>query len=175
MSTVPPAKVTPQRGAQTPRRSARRPVPARGSLTLGADVVEIAQVEGSIGRFGERYLKRIFTARELAYCTLNGRNPAPHLAARFAAKEATLKALGAGDIPFDWRWIEIERHPDGHCTIALHASARGLAARRGVGGLCVSLSHDGSYAFAVVMGERSPVPAAPLRLGCRMPEGAYGR
>jgi holo-[acyl-carrier protein] synthase len=175
VSTMRPFKVTPQRDAQTRRRSVRRPVRARGCFTLGADLVEIAQVERSIGTFGDRYLRRVFTARELTYCAQDGRDAAPHLAARFAAKEATLKALRAGDEAVDWRWVEIERHPDGHCTIALHGSARGLAARRGVHDLCVSLSHDGGYAIAVVMAERSPVPAAPSRLACRMPQGAYGR
>ncbi len=126
------------------------------STVVGADLVEIAQVALSIERFGGRYLERVYTRRELAYCTAAGRDPAPHLAARFAAKEAVLKALRGGDEAVDWRSIEVLRHADGHCGILLHDSVRRLARSRGVRKLRVSLSHDGGYAIAVVVGEASP-------------------
>jgi holo-[acyl-carrier protein] synthase len=120
---------------------------------VGADVVEVAQVERSIATFGDRYLRRVFTDREIAYCTADGRDPAPHLAARFAAKEATCKALRVGDAPVDWRWIEVVRHADGACELVLHGGMRALARRRGAHAWRVSISHDGAYAIAFVLGE----------------------
>jgi holo-[acyl-carrier protein] synthase len=103
--------------------------------------------------FGDRYLRRVFTQGELAYCTVEGRDPAPHLAARFAAKEATAKALRVGDAPFAWRWIEVVRRADGACELLLHRGMRALAKRRGVRGFRLSMSHDGAYAIAVVAGD----------------------
>jgi holo-[acyl-carrier protein] synthase len=124
-----------------------------GAAALGADIVEVAQVARSIATFGDRYLRRVFTDRELAYCTSEGRDPAPHLAARFAAKEAAAKALRVGDSPLDWRWIEVLRRADGACDLRLHGGMRALAQRRGVSDLRVSMSHDGAYAIAVVVGD----------------------
>jgi holo-[acyl-carrier protein] synthase len=127
------------------------------SSVLGADIMEVAQVARSIAAFGRRYLRRVFTDRELAYCTAHGRDPAPHLAARFAAKEATCKVLRVADAPIDWRSIEVVRHEDGACALVLHHGTLALARRRGVRAFQVSLSHDGAYAMAVVLGdERRP-------------------
>ena len=123
-----------------------------GTALLGADIVEVAQVARSIATFGDRYLRRVFTDRELAYCTGEGRDAAPHLAARFAAKEATSKALRAGDAPLDWRWIEVVRRANGACDLLLHRGMRTLAKRRGVRAFRLSMSHDGAYAMAVVVG-----------------------
>jgi holo-[acyl-carrier protein] synthase len=129
-------------------------VPRAASTTVvGADVVEIAQVARSIATFGDRYLRRVFTASELDYCTAQGRDAAPHLAARFAAKEATAKALRVGDGRLDWRWIEAERLDDGACELRLHRGMLALARRRGIGALRLSMSHEGAYAFAVVVGD----------------------
>jgi holo-[acyl-carrier protein] synthase len=119
---------------------------------VGADIVEIAQIAQSMETFGDRYLRRVFTEGELAYCLGDGRTPDAHLAARFAAKEATFKALRAGTIPFDWRWIEVVQRRDGSCGLRLHGGMRTLARRRGARSLRVSLSHDGAYAIAVVVG-----------------------
>ncbi len=128
------------------------------SALVGVDLVEIAQVALSIERFGQRYLQRVFTSGELAHCTADGRDSAPHLAARFAAKEAVLKVLRAADEAVDWRSIEVVRHADGHCSLLLHDRIRALARRRGVRTLRLSLSHDGGYAIAMVVGEASPPP-----------------
>jgi holo-[acyl-carrier protein] synthase len=128
---------------------------ADASTLVGADVVDVAQVAHSIGTFGERYLRRVFTDQEVAHCTVGGRDPAPHLAARFAAKEAAFKALRAGDAPFDWRWIEVRSRGDGSCGLLLHRGMRSLAKRRGVRRLELSMSHDGAYAIAVVVGDVS--------------------
>jgi holo-[acyl-carrier protein] synthase len=115
--------------------------------------LEVAQVAHSIATFGDRYLRRVFTDGELAYCTVEGRDPVLHLAARFAAKEATSKALRVGDAPLDWRWIEVVRRADGACGLRLHGGMRALAKRRGVCTLRLSMSHDGAYAIAVVVGD----------------------
>jgi holo-[acyl-carrier protein] synthase len=119
---------------------------------MGADLVEVAQVARSVAVFGPRYLRRVFTDAEAAYCMSAGPDPAPHLAARFAAKEATAKALRVGDAPFDWRSVEVERLADGSCALRLHGRMRTLATRRGIRAWHVSLSHDGGYAMAVVVG-----------------------
>jgi holo-[acyl-carrier protein] synthase len=125
---------------------------------LGVDVVSVADVAQAFDRFGEHYLRRVFTPAEVAYCTAEGRAPAPHLAARFAAKEATFKALrGSAEDPLDWRSIEVLRRADGSCALRLHGEMSRLADRRGVAHLDVSLSHDGAYAIAVVLGARPMV------------------
>jgi holo-[acyl-carrier protein] synthase len=128
---------------------------------LGVDVVSVADVAQACDRFGDHYLRRVFTPAEVAYCTAEGRAPAPHLAARFAAKEATFKALrGSAEDPLDWRSIEVLRRADGSCALRLHGEMSWLADRRGVAHLDVSLSHDGAYAIAVVLGAR-PIAASP--------------
>lgn len=140
------------------------PWPDDGAL-LGADLVEVAQVARSIATFGDRYLRRVFTAGELAYCMSAG-DPARHLAARFAAKEATAKALRAGDAIVDWRAIEVERRADGGCGLRLHRGMLALATRRRTrvhGRLHrwrwqLSMSHDGAYAMAVVVAIAIPAP-----------------
>jgi holo-[acyl-carrier protein] synthase len=164
--------------ARSPRRVGNAGV--RALLTVGIDLVEVAQVAHSVETFGDRYLQRIFTAGELAYCN-ETRDPARHLAARFAAKEATLKALRQGDErdergeTVDWRCVEVRRRPDGSCDMMLYGAVRALAERRGVDALSVSLSHDGGYATAVVVGERRERGCGPGRLTRRAPRGAYER
>jgi holo-[acyl-carrier protein] synthase len=121
-------------------------------VSVGVDLVRVDDVAASIQRFGDRYTRRIFTPDEIDYCTekpdLSGRR----FAARFAAKEATLKVLriGPGDA-LDWRSIEVRRAPDGWVTILLDDAAGVFATRAGVSGLSLSLSHDGDYAIATVV------------------------
>jgi holo-[acyl-carrier protein] synthase len=146
---------------------------APGSLNprglLGVDLVAVAEVARALEQFGDRYLNRVYTPAEIAYCTSHGhgRSPAPHLAARFAAKEATFKALHGQDEALDWRSIEVLRLADGSSALRLHGGAHALAQRRRVQTLRVSLSHDGDYAVAVVAGEagrRRPGPGAASRI-----------
>ena len=150
--------------------------PRNRTLALGMDLVELAQVAHSIEAFGERYLRRVFTAGELAYCMGGHRDPTPHLAARFAAKEATLKALRQGDAVTDWRSVEVYRRSDGSCEIVLYEGPRALADRLGIGMFSLSMSHDGKYAAAIVVGEggegRPPWTSRLLR---KRPRGAYER
>jgi holo-[acyl-carrier protein] synthase len=172
--------------ATDPRRN-HRGASAAGELppgsAIGIDIAEVTAVAQSIAIFGQRYLDRVYTAEELAYCTAPGRDPAPHLAARFAAKEATFKALRQGDEPVDWRSVEVRRRPDGSCHIALYDGARALAARRGLSSFSVSMTHDGGYAAAIVVGGQArtmrtaptPSPLSRARLGRRIPRGAYER
>jgi holo-[acyl-carrier protein] synthase len=138
--------------------------------------VEIAQVARSVEAFGDRYLARIFTADEIGYCLSRAPDSASHLAARFAAKEATFKALRTGDVATDWRSVEIRRSADGSCEIVLHGGMRTLADRLDVDVLSVSLSHDGAYASAVVIGHRRRRSAALVsRIARKRPRGAYER
>ena len=114
------------------------------------DLVHIPRIEESLREFGERFVQRQFTAAEAAYASEAPGQQAQRLAARFAAKEATIKALGLHDTGLNWRDIEVMRAPDGSCTLALHGAALAAAQRQQINRVLVSLSHDGEYAAAVV-------------------------
>jgi holo-[acyl-carrier protein] synthase len=115
---------------------------------VGADLADVTAVSDSVARFGQRYLRRVFTDAELAACA--GRDRDRRLAARFAAKEATAKVLGVGDAPWSWRDVEVVREADGRPALALHGAAAALAARTGVADLDLTLSHERDLALAVV-------------------------
>lgn len=129
-------------------------------ILVGVDIASIDAVNCAMDRFGERYLRRVFTAREVedsdAACTLVR---AGSLAARFAAKEATFKLLGTGDLHPPWIDVELRRAGDGSCSIHLSGAAAAAAARRDVQVLNVSLSHEGDTAAAVVVGTRRQGPS----------------
>ena len=117
----------------------------------GIDLVEIERIQHSVDRFGERFLQRVYTEAERAYC-LRKKNAAESLAARFAAKEAGAKALGTG-ISHGVAWLEIEvvREPGGRPTIAFHGRAGEIAARLGVHSAALSLTHNRDLAVASVV------------------------
>ncbi len=120
-------------------------------LGIGIDLVENARIASSLERFGERFLARVFLPSEIAYCRPM-RYPAPHYAARFAAKEALAKAFGTGigeEVAF--LDIEVTRSPAGAPGLLLHGNGAALATRRGVGAIHLSLSHTEHYAVAQVM------------------------
>jgi holo-[acyl-carrier protein] synthase len=120
-------------------------------LGLGTDLVVIARVEDLVSRHGERFLNRVFTPRERTECLRRAR-PAIHLAARVAAKEAAMKALGTGwSLGVRWLDVEVQSTGDTPPTLRLDGVARTRAEVRGVRETLVSLSHDGGYALAVVM------------------------
>lgn len=123
---------------------------APSGLRLGFDLVQISQVAQSLSHFGSRYEERIFTVDELAYARQGEAVHAERLAARFAAKEAVIKALGLGDEGIAWREIEVLRHESGHCDVRLHGRTAQLARETGLQHIWLSLSHDGDYAGAVV-------------------------
>ena len=120
-------------------------------VSVGVDVIEIKRVAATLARFGDRFLERVFTEGETAYC----RGRAPQLAARFAAKEAVMKALGTGTRGVGWREVEVTRKPTGEPGIALHGRAAERAARLGIDRIAVSLSHSRHYAVASVIGRVS--------------------
>jgi holo-[acyl-carrier protein] synthase len=123
----------------------------RLGVRVGVDIVKSADVAASIDRFGDRYLRRLFTEHELSTCNGDLGTVADRLAARFAAKEATLKVLGLDGSQPEWRSIEVFRTPSGSCEIRLHDGAASLAARTCLGPLAVSLSHEQGVATAVVV------------------------
>src|SRR3954469_2561081 len=115
-------------------------------IGIGMDATEIDRIEAAVARFGDRFLRRVFTEGEIAYCTRR-RDPAPHLAGRFAAKEAAMKALGTGwtrDV--NWHDVEVVR-ADGPPSLLLHGGAAMIADRLGVARALVSITHAQALAF----------------------------
>ncbi|MFZ5545676.1 MAG: holo-ACP synthase [Pseudomonadota bacterium] len=119
-------------------------------LRVGVDVVLINHIEDSLRRFGQRFVNRLFSAREAAYAMSSRELTAQRLAARFAAKEAAIKAFGWSEASIDWRDIEVVREDSGACHLELHGHAAQLLAAFGPAQVALSLSHDGNYAVAVV-------------------------
>jgi len=120
----------------------------RRVLGIGVDIVETARIEHSVERFGDRFLKRVFTEGERDYC---GSMPFParHYAARFAAKEAVSKAFGTGiGRQVGWRDIEVKRKETGEPFVVLNGPAAELAATLHVVQALISLSHSDHYAVA---------------------------
>ena len=122
------------------------------TIRVGTDLVRVADVADSVARFGDRYLTRLFTAHELESCG----GAADRLAARFAAKEATIKVLRPDDLRPEWRAIEVRRHPSGACDLHLTGTAAAQASAAGITSLAVSLSHEGDLATAVVVAHVHP-------------------
>lgn len=115
---------------------------------IGIDVVENARIADSIRRHGDRFLERVYHAAEVDYCR-SMKDPTPHFAARFAAKEAVSKAFGTGFAgKVSWKDIEVRRKPSGEPFVVLHAAAEDLAKRLGITAVYISLSHSQSYAVA---------------------------
>jgi holo-[acyl-carrier protein] synthase len=120
------------------------------------DVVSVAEVAAALDRFGDRYVRRGFTAHEAAYCRSSaGRTAAERFAVRFAAKEAAVKALQPGRRWADWTAVEVHRYKSGRCALILRREAASLASRRGIEHLELSMSHDGDHAVAVVVALRT--------------------
>jgi holo-[acyl-carrier protein] synthase len=119
-------------------------------LTTGVDFIEIDRVAGVLERYGDRFLRRVFTPSEIAYC----RGRAPNLAARFAAKEAVMKSLGTGFRGVGWRDVEVVRARSGAPSPRLHGRALRRAERLGVTEIAISLSHSRGYAMVVAVASR---------------------
>ena len=123
---------------------------------IGVDLVRIPRIRRLMERWQARFLDRVFTPDEVAYA-LRRHDPAEHLAARFAAKEATLKALGTGlSMGVRWREMEVRRARGERPTLVLSGRTAALGAALGVRRLHVSLTHDGDYALAQVLAEGEP-------------------
>jgi holo-[acyl-carrier protein] synthase len=122
-------------------------------IGTGVDLIEIERIAHSIERFGDRFLRRVYTDSEIAYCRRK-RSSAESFAARFAAKEAGAKALGTG-ISRGVTWIEFEvkREPSGRPLLALSGRADALAKELGVKIISLSLTHTREMAMAMVLME----------------------
>ena len=120
-------------------------------LGTGIDLVEVARIASSFEKHGDSFVSRILLPDEIAYC-LARRQPAPFLAARFAAKEAIAKAFGTG-IGAELGWLDMEiRHKEsGEPLAVLHGRGKILLAARGAKNLHVSLSHTENYAVATAI------------------------
>jgi holo-[acyl-carrier protein] synthase len=117
----------------------------------GVDIIEVNRVAEAIERFGERFLTRIFTESEIRYCNAK-RNRVERFAARFAAKEAAMKALGTGlRRGVSWQHIEVGHLPGGRPTIIFTQAAAQIAAQLGAKHVSLSVSHTEEHAIAQVI------------------------
>lgn len=118
---------------------------------VGIDLVSVSSVRESVEAHGEHYLGRVYTERELEDCgTATGVDP-ERLAARFAAKEATLKVLRPGEVGIPWYAIEVWRDAEGWVELHLHGPAAKVAQERGISDLSLSITHEAGFASAVVI------------------------
>jgi holo-[acyl-carrier protein] synthase len=119
-------------------------------LGIGIDATDLPRVSDLLERYGDRFLRRVFTDGEIAYCTKR-RNPVPHLAGRFAAKEAAMKALGTGQSRgVIWKDIEVVRR-GGPPRLELHGGAARRAGEMGVTQSLVTITHSEALALAQVV------------------------
>jgi holo-[acyl-carrier protein] synthase len=119
-------------------------------LGLGLDATDIPRVREVFQQYGERFIRRILTEGEIAYCTRR-RDPVPHIAGRFAAKEAAMKALGTGHSRgVLWKDIEVVRH-GGPPKLLLHGGAERRAASMGVRSSLLTITHSDALAMAQVL------------------------
>lgn len=120
-------------------------------LGIGIDIIEVARIQASQERFGDRFLNRILHPNEIQYC-LSYKVPAPFLAARFAAKEAISKAFGTGiGAQLGWQDMEVGRKESGEPFVILHEGGQKLLEARGGRHVLLSLSHTQNYATAVAI------------------------
>jgi len=120
---------------------------------LGLDIAEIDRIEAAITRHGAPFIERLFTPEEAAYCE-RFKNRYERYAARFAVKEAAMKALGTGwSRGVRWRDIEVTREPGGKPGLRLQGAAREIADRLGVKCISVTITHSGNLALAQVIFE----------------------
>jgi holo-[acyl-carrier protein] synthase len=116
-------------------------------VLAGIDLIEVARIQQTLERFGERFLHRVYTSGEVTHCAHN----IQRLAARFAAKEAAIKVLGTGIEGVGWRDCEVVSLPNGKPTLSFHGNAAHRAAALGITAVDLSLSHTREHAMAVVV------------------------
>ena len=120
-------------------------------IGIGVDLVECARIQRAVDRFGDRFLHRVFTDREIEY-SMSMKFPARHLAARFAAKEAVSKAFGTGiGKAMGWRDIDVRKKPSGEPFLVFSGPAQQLAVARGVTSALITLSHTEHHAIACIV------------------------
>ncbi|MBV8896634.1 MAG: holo-ACP synthase [Acidobacteriaceae bacterium] len=118
---------------------------------VGTDLTEVGRIRESIARFGDRFLDRIYTTAERTYCESKA-NAAERFAARFAAKEAGMKAIGTGwNFGVTWKDFEVVNEPSGRPKLVLKGVARQIATKLKVENVAISLTHTSETAFAIVM------------------------
>jgi holo-[acyl-carrier protein] synthase len=127
-------------------------------LYVGVDLIEIQRIGQTYARYPQRFLEKIYTPAEQAYC----RGRAPQLASRFAAKEAVMKALGTGVRGVSWRDIEVQRRRGQAPEIILHGRAKARAEKMGIVRVAISLSHSRDFAIASVVAETTSGGAAGI-------------
>ena len=120
-------------------------------LGTGVDIIEVARIQASYERFGERFLQRILRPDEISYC-ITHKNPAPFLAARFAAKEAISKAFGTGiGVELGWQDMEVRKKESGEPYVLLHEKGATLFRERGAQHIHLTISHTVQYAVAMAI------------------------
>jgi len=123
---------------------------------IGVDMAQVSRMARAMKRWGQRFQSKVFTPYEIEYC-LAKRNPYPNFAARFAAKEAFVKALGIGiRRGIHWRDIEVRRGPLGRPILKISGRALDMLRHEKIEGIFLSLTHDGDYSFAMVVLEKNP-------------------
>jgi len=132
---------------------------SEGAIAVGIDVIEIARIQRACDDFGERFLNRVFTERERE----RYRGRVNELAARFAAKESTSKALGTGIVGIRWREMEVLPNRRGKPVLILHGRAAERARRLGLTDFSVSLTHSRTDAMAFVVAVNRSEPDATTR------------
>jgi holo-[acyl-carrier protein] synthase len=121
-----------------------------GIIGLGLDITDIDRIAATIERYGDRFLRRVFTDGEIAYCSRR-RVPAIHFSGRFAAKEAAMKALGTGHTQqVLWRDVEVVRH-GGPPQLAFHGGAARRYAKVGAQSSLLTITHSDTVALAEVL------------------------
>ncbi|MPZ99787.1 MAG: holo-[acyl-carrier-protein] synthase [Dehalococcoidia bacterium] len=138
---------------------------------VGIDMIEIERVGRVLERHGERFLHRVYTPAEVAFC----RGRVPELAARFAAKEAVMKALGTGARSVGWREIEVLPDRRGKPLVYLYGGAQARAERIGLEAIDVSLSHLESFAIASVVCTQQVREQEPAEARARLVERLRAR
>ena len=135
---------------------ARAPDPADAPYqSVGVDLIEIGRIARAVERWGDRFLQRVYTEAEIAFC----RGRAPELAARFAGKEAISKALGTGLMGIAWNEMEILADRRGKPTVTLYGRALKRAEALGLTHWAISLTHTHDHAMAMVVAAREANPA----------------
>jgi holo-[acyl-carrier protein] synthase len=142
-------------------------------LGVGIDLIEVSRIKAMIRRHGEKFLARVFTPAERAYCERSVRS-AEHYAARFAAKEAAMKALGTGLAQgIQWTDVEVEHGDGGRPMIVLRGAAAEIAAVQGIASVQLSLTHIATTAAAVVIAQGVGTDTADTRPNSR-PDAGHG-
>jgi holo-[acyl-carrier protein] synthase len=126
-------------------------LPDKMILGVGIDLIEVARVQASFEKFGDRFLNRILHPNEVGYC-LSHKVPGPFMAARFAAKEAISKAFGTGiGAQLGWHDMEVGRRESGEPFVILHEKGQVLLKERGAQKVLISLSHTQAHATAIAI------------------------